>query len=256
MTSMPARPRPRIPAVALPPAERRAFGRGVLGSALAHVAVLALLLWQAVPNLDGFHDVMGGPGPMGGGGGGGSRVHHVVFLTPSSGEVAPAHVTPVAPVPLPIPKPNLQEIPEPDPAQARPLLVARVAAEGEGPGSGGGPGAGTGTGGGVGAGEGQGVGPGTGPGRGGGGGTAFPPEPRHVLLTPPDAPKAIKGRELRVHFWVDVRGRVQRVEVEPPIDDAGYRRKFLERMYQYVFTPARAPDGIPVAAHTAITVVP
>lgn len=256
MTSTPSRPAPRAPAITLPPVERRAFGRGVLGSAVAHVAVLALLLWQAATNLDRFQDVMGGPGPMGGGGGGG-RVHHLVFLTPSSGEVAASRQeTPVEAVPLPIPKPNLHEIPEADPAEALPLQVARVEAEGEGPGSGGGPGAGTGGGGGVGSGEGPGTGSGLGPGTGGGGGTAFPPEPRHVLLTPTDAPKAIKGRELRVHFWVDTRGRVQRVEVEPPIDDAGYRRKFLERMYQYVFTPARAPDGIPVAARTVITVVP
>ena len=258
MTTTATRPRPRTPTATLPAGERRPFRGGVLGSAVVHVVILTIVLWQATTNLDRFQEVMGGLGPMGGGGGGGGRVHHIVLPALSSGERAaePEEEMPAEPVPLPIPKPNLQEIPEADAAPARPLQVARVEVEGMGPGSGGGPGAGTGTGGGVGSGDGPGVGSGVGPGTGGGGGTAYPPEPRHVLLSPTDVPKSLKGRELSVHFWVDERGGVERVEVEPPIDDAGYRRKFLERMYQYVFTPARTLDGVPVAAHTVITVVP
>jgi hypothetical protein len=54
--------------------------------------------------------------------------------------------------------------------------------------------------------------------------------------------------EFRVLFSIDARGRVTRVEVEPRIPDSDYRKKFMDKMKQYVFAPARRADGTPVAA--------
>ncbi len=45
-----------------------------------------------------------------------------------------------------------------------------------------------------------------------------------------------------------------RVEVDPPIDDAGYRRKFLDQMFQFQFNPARTTDGRPVSGHVVIPI--
>jgi TonB family protein len=132
--------------------------------------------------------------------------------------------------------------------------VAAAAAIGRGAGTGGGPGAGTGTGGGVGSGQGTGVGSGVGPGSGGGeGGSVLPPEPKFIIV-PADRPGSVRGREFAVHFWVDRQGKVTRVEVEPEIEDAEYRRKFLEQMHQFQFTPARTPDGRPVDGHIVIPI--
>jgi hypothetical protein len=99
------------------------------------------------------------------------------------------------------------------------------------------------------------VGGGAGPGTGGEGGTVFPPEPKQIVL-PPEAPDAIKGQEFSVRLWIDADGRVTKVEVEPPIEDARYRRKFLDRMYQLTFYPARASDGRAVSAQFVIAVTP
>jgi hypothetical protein len=44
------------------------------------------------------------------------------------------------------------------------------------------------------------------------------------------------------------------VEVDPPIDDAGYRRKFLDQMFQFQFNPARTTDGRPVSGHVVIPI--
>ncbi len=132
--------------------------------------------------------------------------------------------------------------------------VELASVEGAGPGTGGGRGAGSGTGGGVGTGQGTGVGTGEGPGTGGGeGGSVLPPEPRFILV-PADRPSSVRGREFAVHFWVDRRGRVTKVEVTPQIDDPDYRKKFLEQMYQFQFTPARTLDGRPVDGHIVIPI--
>ena len=97
------------------------------------------------------------------------------------------------------------------------------------------------------------MGSGEGPGSGGDGGSGFAPQSRQMLL-PPDAPQSIKGREFRVRFWIDERGRVTKVEVEPRIEDADYRKKFMDKMYQYTFRPARKLDGTPVAAHYDVSI--
>jgi hypothetical protein len=45
---------------------------------------------------------------------------------------------------------------------------------------------------------------------------------------------------------------VTKVEVDPQIDNADYRKKFLEQMYQFRFTPAQTLDGQPVDGHIVI----
>jgi TonB family protein len=53
----------------------------------------------------------------------------------------------------------------------------------------------------------------------------------------------MRGRTVRVHFWVNAQGRVTRVELEPDIKDAGYRQQFLSMMKEYTFNPARTAGG-------------
>jgi hypothetical protein len=56
-----------------------------------------------------------------------------------------------------------------------------------------------------------------------------------------------------IHFWVDKRGRVTKVELQPEISDRAYRESFLENMYQWVFYPARMADGTPVEGELIVT---
>jgi periplasmic protein TonB len=129
--------------------------------------------------------------------------------------------------------------------------------------TGGDQGSGTGTGGGAGSGQGggqgSGVGPGTGAAAGPGsaapnGGTALPPEPRQLILPPSDYPKSLRGRTLDVTFWVDARGKVERVEVAPAVGDRGFAKKFEEAMRNYQFRPARSADGRPVPGSITVKV--
>jgi hypothetical protein len=172
------------------------------------------------------------------------------LATPAQQTVAAVRA-PQPAIELPIPTPAFKSIPKAELA-VRPIgaMVPAIRL-----GSGAGTGTGSGTGGGIGSGRGAGVGSGEGPGSGGAGGEGFPPQPRHVLL-PPDAPKSLKGVERRVLFWIDEQGHVTRVEVEPPIEDSSYRKKFLERMYQFTFHPARTGAGTPVSAHFVIPITP
>ena len=48
-------------------------------------------------------------------------------------------------------------------------------------------------------------------------------------------------------------GRVERYEVEPPIKDREYAKKFDEVMRAFRFTPARAPNGARVAGPYSIS---
>jgi hypothetical protein len=81
----------------------------------------------------------------------------------------------------------------------------------------------------------------------------LPPEPKFIIV-PADRPKSVRGREFAVHFWVDARGRVTKVEVDPEIEDREYRRRFLDQMYQFQFTPARTLDGRPIDGHIVIPI--
>jgi protein TonB len=111
-------------------------------------------------------------------------------------------------------------------------------------------GAGT-IGGGAGAGPGTGT---TGAGPGAGGGSVFPPQAQYSILPPLPKPASVRGKSFRVHFWVSSSGRVTRVDVNPQIPDEEYRKRFVELMRQYTFTPAMRPDGTPTAGEMVITI--
>ena len=73
-------------------------------------------------------------------------------------------------------------------------------------------------------------------------------------MPPQDAPKELRGVEIRVTFWVDATGKVERVAIDPPIRDRKFGDQFTESMLSYRFHPALGPDGQPVSATTTITV--
>ena len=76
------------------------------------------------------------------------------------------------------------------------------------------------------------------------------------MLMPPveNVPPSIRGDTLKVEFWVDSTGHVTRIDVDPEIEDSGYRRLFLSKMREYRFSPATL-DGKPVNGHLAMSIV-
>jgi hypothetical protein len=103
---------------------------------------------------------------------------------------------------------------------------------------------------------GTGVGSDSGPGSGGGKSDIFAASPRWAIFPPNGAPSGVKGKKHEVRFWVTAQGRVTRIEVTPPIKDAGYRREFTERMMGYLFNPATTRDGRHVDYVASVTVIP
>jgi outer membrane biosynthesis protein TonB len=163
--------------------------------------------------------------------------------------------TPAVTVPtVAVPTPEPVKIELPTPEVVVPVPAAAVGAAGVG--TSGGPGQGPGTGGGTGTGTGTGVGSDSGPGSGGGKSDIFAASPRWTIFPPPNAPREARGRRHVVRFWVTAQGRVTRVEVTPPIKDAGYRREFTERMMGYLFNPATTRDGRHVDYVASVTVIP
>jgi TonB family protein len=69
-----------------------------------------------------------------------------------------------------------------------------------------------------------------------------------------EPPAALRGTEVRARFWVDARGQVQKVVIEPPIEDSSFRKKLLERLSQWTFYPARTVDGRAVAGQVLVTI--
>jgi hypothetical protein len=249
---------PEVPQLRLPRADKPFLG-GTAVSVGAHAFLIFAVVWGTAQASEEYLGSFGGPGPEGGGGGGGgSEIRYLQVLPFVAAAPARAALPEERAVQLPIPEPELRAIP---PETRRVSIVeptgpvVPVARIGVGPGTGGDDGSGTGTGGGVGTGRGTGIGSAEGPGTGGEGGFAFAPRSRQMLL-PPDAPQAIKGREFRVRFYIDARGRVTDVEVEPRIENRGYRKKFLEKMRQFTFHPARTADGSPVAAYYDVIITP
>lgn len=252
------RQRPAPPQLRLPRSDKPFFG-GTATSIVVHGAIVLFVILGGRAGGELFI-AGGGPGPAGGGGGGGGSRVSYVEIPPYIAAAAPARKAPTneRAIELPIPKPRLKEIRKDAPKVkiAQPTGPVVIASKiGVGDGSGGGPGSGTGSGGGTGTGEGAGTGSGQGPGTGGEGGAGYGPQSRQMLL-PPDAPESIKGQEFRVRFWINERGKVTKVDVEPRIRDSDYRKRFMEKMSQFTFHPARLPDGTPVASHYDVLITP
>lgn len=246
----------RVPTARLP-RNREHYGRGIVVVGLVHSGVVLALVFAASATQEYFRAI-GDPGSGGGGGGGGSVVRYVElpsFQRPAGTEVE-TPTEPTQQAQLQLPTPQLKPTLEPESPLTQNLVTGPVVAAvrlGQGPGSGGGPGAGTGSGGGIGSGQGTGVGSGRGPGSGGEGGSVLPPDPVQLLLPPTDPPGSVAGKTFSVDFWVDATGRVTRVEITPEMEDAGYRRRFVERMVGYRFRPAHTLDGAAVNGHFVIT---
>lgn len=220
-------------------------------SFLAHVTIAVLVLWRGAQF---FQSGGGGAGPPGGGGGGGRPAVSSWFALPAPSapqarDIPAAPTVTVPTVSVPLPEPVKIEIPTT-------AAVLPPAAIGAGVGTTGGPGQGPGTGGGKGTGTGTGTGADTGSGSGGKGSDISHASPRWTIWTPPGAPSDVRGRRHEVRFWVTADGRVTRVEVIPPIKDAGYRREFTERMMGFVFYPATTRDGRHVDDVTSVWVIP
>ena len=242
-------------AFAVVPSNRRSPA-GVLVSILLHLLIGTVLFLRIREDfarvLDGGRQ---GPGPQGGGGGGAGRVAYITLPAPTSSPRVAVTVEPPRETPPPVPvtpTPTPPPVIPPPVPEAQPVAVAAPFAAaapdsiaGAGPGRDGGEGGGTG--GGVGPGTGPGAGPGTGTG-GGEGGTGKGPEPRFLIIPPPDPPKELRGVDLKLTFWIDQGGTVKRVEVQPEIRDRKFADKLKESMLHYRFRPATGPDGTPIAA--------
>ena len=208
--------------------------RGLGLSAVAHLGLLALVLWGQHRMIEA--GLMPGLGPnRPGGGGGGARVV-VLYVQPPAAPAAAAVETPQLQV---VTTPAVQP-PEEVPAQMsaeeiRSLLQAAT----PGNGTGAGPGSGTGSGGG----SGSGAGPGTGADSGGAGGNVFPPRPQFIIWPPVDRPASVRGTTVRVRFEVSASGDVLGVTIDPSLRDRRYQGEFLDRLRRYKFTPAYTRDG-------------
>lgn len=237
---------------------RRARRRpgGAIVSVLVHALIIAVLVspWarivpQAAPGLLAGFSVGGG----GGGGGGGGVAHYISVPAPSRPVPRAPAPTPTPPQSPPPPAPAPVVTPAPSvPADTAPATRgAPTGGEGQGTDAG----KGAGSGGGTGTGQGTGVGAGTGPGTGGGGGSGSPPEGRFMAL-PPNAriPKELQGQKIIVTFLVSSTGDVLRVNFDPTIADAKYRKAFEEQMLAYRFVPARDSLGraVPGTARTTV----
>jgi hypothetical protein len=214
-----------------------------------------------------------GTGGGGGGGGDGGREVQYVSLPPMPPAAAPAPRE-VLEAPVVMASPELETEPteqtivfdESNPESLEDQIArlqalrnlratTNVETRGPGRGTGVGPGAGSGSGGGMGAGQGTGVGNGVGPGMGGGE-AVIAPEPRTVAYPYEDPPQSVRGRQFTVHFWVDTRGRVTKLEIQPDIADRAFREKLYERMYAWTFYPALTAEGRPVNGELLFTYSP
>jgi len=249
---------PRVPDLSLPKTSKPFLG-GTATSITVHAALLMAVIWTGDRASEELLRAGGGAGPPGGGGGGGSPMTYVelpAFATSSPPRAEPEPPRRVRNVP--IPEPQLREIPkETRPLTLRPPTGPIVATidSGRGAGSGDGSGIGSGSGSGTGTGQGAGTGSVQGPGTGGSGGAGVGPTLQQALIPPSNWPDEVRGQAYRVRFWVDERGRVTRVEVEPRIPDSAYRNKFLDKMREYVFSPARRADGTAIAASVEIQIL-
>ena len=247
-----ATPRP-LPVLTLPEPRRSAWG--LLASIAVHGVLILLIVGGVIGGTERLRVAGGnGPGAAGGGGGGGSRVSYIEL--PPVGASAPAAtavpesppvVTPPVeetPVATPVPPPEATDVA----AAAMPRADSAAASgTGQGTGSGADSGTGGGSGGGTGGGTGPGEGLGAGPGSGGDSTDVAPPQLRNWVPPMERPPKELRGRTIRVTFWVSADGRVDKFETDPEIEDRDYLEKFSEIVMKTRFRPARTRSGLPVA---------
>ena len=239
-----------------PPRERVPLRRGALLALLVHAAFLGFLVRVAPLRSLDAESAQGPLDLMTGGGGGGGRQVAFVALPPAAPQPPPPRAPAVRPPPQPIPTPVIEPPPPPPivpPVEAQPTSAVRPDSTATTTGSGSGPGSGSGSGGGSGSGKGPGTGAGSGPG-GGESGRARPPEPRQLILPPPDVPKSLRGLTIAVSFLVAADGRVDRVTFSPDPPDRGFAKKLEEVMRSYRFRPARSAEGLPVPGTTTVSV--
>jgi len=256
VTSSPAtRPRPVFDKYALPRPRRRE-GTAAALSFVVHVTIAVLVLWRGAAlfaNSGG-----GGSGPRGGGGGGRPAVSWFALPVPApparAENVPPADAVTV-PTVAPVTEAAKIDIPAPTLVVTLPPPPPPTAVVGTSDGTTGGPGQGPGSSGGTGTGSGTGTGADAGPGSGGGASDIFGPTPLLMPTVPAGAPPEEK-RKHEVRFWIRADGRVTRIEVTPPIRDSGYRRAFMEAMWNFVFAPAKTRDGRPIDYVYSIVVIP
>ncbi|MFQ5702429.1 MAG: energy transducer TonB [Gemmatimonadales bacterium] len=243
------------------PAQTTWYRRELGGSIGLHAIMVFLIIWGGLRAAGRAAGTGDGYGPAGGGGGGGAPKVTYVELPPFPTQPA----APRAPVPdedplvFKIPKPQIKQI-------VRPVTklkiirphgpILKAVKVGRGKGTSGGVGQVAGRGGGKGTGVGTGTGSNMGPGTGGKGGAVLAPEPRAVIYPTGDPAPDVRGQVLKIHFWVDARGKVTKVRVKPKVKDKAYRKQLLERMYQWTFYPARTADGSPVKGELEITYTP
>lgn len=243
------RPGPRL---ALPLERRRTAG---FWASLAFHGVLLALLWTRrdlfVSTPQPGDPRFGSAGGGGGGGGGGQQTTYIIALPPSPPPAA-VPTMPAAPVITPPMVQTPVAVPAATPVVTDTIPATRTASVAPGAGANPGQGAGAGANGGTGGGQGGGVGPGSGIGNGAGsggeGGSVRPPEVRGMIPPIGRAPKELRGKTVKVIFFITADGRVERIETQPVIADRDFYKKFSEIMLQFRFKPARAPNGDPVAA--------
>lgn len=233
----------------VPSGPTRRSPTGLAVSIAVHVLIGLLLLMRIRQDFVRVLDTGSNkPGTRGGGGGGGGSVAYISIPAEAPRAAAPEVVQPPVQTPPPVPVE-----PTPVPPVAPPVEQPPVAAVSSGTATGDsvagvGPGQGGGAGGGTGGGQGPGSGPGSGPGNGtgGDGGNGRGPEPRHLILPPPDPPKDLRDLSIEVTFFILADGTVDRVSVKPEIKDRKFAKKIDEVMRGYRFRPALSPTGMPI----------
>jgi protein TonB len=238
------------------PQARRSAGRWIVVSVVLHGLLLRLIVGVETGILAEIFGTGGGEGPAGGGGGGGAeRVTYMDLPAYVSTALAAPRQSPQNEIRFNAEQPSVRQIPLPELKVSirRPnAMMEAVTALGSDRGIGGGPGRGPGSGGGQGAGLGTGTGSHVGPGTGGNQAYVYAPEPRSITYPVVSVPDALRGQSLTVHFWVDARGRVTRIEVDPPISDRAYRDALNETLLGWTFYPARTASGAPVPGEMEI----
>ncbi len=238
-----------VPEFRVPQAKRRPVPF-VAVSVLLHGLLVLLIVGVESGLFDEVFGTGGGPGPAGGGGGGGAeRVTYVELPAFSPAALSAPRRSAAEEITFDPEQPKVRQIalPERKVSVKWPTeLMAEVSSIGSDRGTGGGPGRGPGSGGGEGTGLGTGRGSHVGPGTGGNQPYVFAPEPRSIMYPVMAAPPQLRGQVITIHFWVDARGRVTRVEFDAPIEDRAYREALEAMLLGWSFYPARTAAGAPV----------